>query len=441
MKTRFLITAAATAAALILSGCGGSTDPAPEPTTDAGSGPTTGEEAEPGEEVGGKIAIDFWHGYTEADGKVLDALVAEFNDSQDGVEITSSTKPWNTILDTVLPALTSGTGPQLLALPPENIPVYAERGALHPLDDWYDAPDSGAARLNEQAVATGIVSGTRFGAPLSFAPLTMFYNKALFDEAGVDVPTTWDEWVDAAAELTVDSDGDGSPEQYGLALADHATVGNGVWMSLFKSGGGDVVTPDGEVLLNSSENTATLKYWSDAVIQRNISPTGLSGIDSDGLFSSGKAAMTLAGPWMATVSQESGIEYGIAPIPAGPAGIHASALAVDLTVTSQATDAERAAIGEFLTWFYQKENMITWSLASGWSPLTTDVAAADVAENPVVAALAEQSQYGVALLPGIIPAADVMTELDTATQKALTGEDPASLLESAASRIEAVLAE
>ena len=43
------------------------------------------------------------------------------------------------------------------------------------------------------------------------------------------------------AHLTVDQDGDGTPEQYGLALADHATVGNGVWPSLFYGNGGAVV--------------------------------------------------------------------------------------------------------------------------------------------------------------------------------------------------------
>lgn len=395
----------------------------------------------PDDEGDGTISIDFWHGYTEADGEVLDSLVEEFNASQDAIEITTSTKPWATILDTVLPALTSGTGPQLLALPPENIPVYASQGALQPLDEWYDAAEGGAAALSEQAVATGTVEGERFGAPLSFTPLTMFYNTALFDAAGVEVPTTWDEWVDTASTLTVDSDADGTPEQYGLALADHATVGNGVWVSLLQSGGGDVVTPDGEVVVDSPENLATLEFWADAILKRKISPTGLTGVDTDGLFSSGKAAMTLAGPWMATVAESSGIEYGIAPLPAGPDGIKASALAVDLTVTSQASDAEREAIGEFLDWFYEKDNMVTWSLASGWPPLTTEVTAADVAENPVVSALTDQSQYGVALLPGVIPQTDILTELDAVTQKTLTGDDPAPLLSDAQTTMTATLAD
>jgi multiple sugar transport system substrate-binding protein len=413
------ITAAAFLGAVVLtaSGCAAST-PTPE----------------------GPVAIDFWHGYTEADGKVLNSLVEEFNASQDDIEITASTKPWATLLDTALPALSSNTGPELVALPAENVPVWASKGALHDLDDWYANADSGAAVLNEGAVATGVVDGKHYAAPLSFTPLTMFYNTKMFEAAGVEVPTTWDEWVAAANELTIDENGDGTPEQYGLALQDHGTVGNGVWPSLFKSGGGDVVTADGSVVIDSPENAATLTYWSDALAEGNFSPTGLAGADADGLFSAGKVAMTLAGPWMATVSESSGIDFGIAALPAGPAGIKASALAVDLSVTSQATDDEKAAIQTFLTWFYQKENMVTWSLASGWPPLTSEVTAADVAENEVVAALTDQSQYGAALLPGVIPSTDVLTAMDTATQKGLAGGDVAALLAAAQQEMEAALA-
>lgn len=388
----------------------------------------------------GPVKIDFWHGYTEADGKVLNSLVEEFNASQDDIEITASTKPWATLLDTALPALSSKTGPELVALPAENVPVWASKGALHDLDDWYAGGESGAAVLNEGAVATGVVDGKHYATPLSFTPLTMFYNTAMFEAAGVEVPTTWDEWVAAANALTIDENGDGTPEQYGLALQDHGTVGNGVWPSLFKSGGGDVVTADGDVVIDSPENAATLSYWTDALAEGGFSPTGLAGADADGLFSAGKVAMTLAGPWMATVSESSGIDFGIAPLPAGPAGIQASALAVDLSVTSQATEDEKAAIQTFFTWFYAKDNMVTWSLASGWPPLTSEVTAADVAENEVVAALTDQSQYGVALLPGVIPSTDVLTAMDTATQKALAGGDIPALLTTAQQEMEAALA-
>ena len=110
------MTFAATAAATLvaLAGCAGGTAPQTQAPTDPSSGaPAPGE----------TVKIDFWHGYTEADGKVLDSIVQAFNDSQDEVEITPTTKPWATLLDSLLPALTAGNGPQLVALPPENIPV------------------------------------------------------------------------------------------------------------------------------------------------------------------------------------------------------------------------------------------------------------------------------------------------------------------------------
>lgn len=437
MKNLRTLAAISAAAIVALAGCSGSGEPGATPGTGDPSPPDTTDTPAATETV----QIDFWHGYTEADGQVLDRLVQEFNDSQDAITITPTTKPWATLLDTLLPALTAGNGPQLVALPPEHIPVYATRGALQSLESWYEAPDSGAAVLNEGAVTSGLAAGERFGAPLSFTPLTMFYNRTMFEAAGVEVPTTWDEWVTTAAALTVDENGDGTPDQYGLALQDNITVGNGVWLSLLKSGGGDVVTEAGEVVVDSPENADTLAFWAAAVRDHQISPTGLTGADADGLFSAGRVAMTFGGPWLATVSEASGIDYGIAPLPAGPVGIQASALAVDLSVTSQATEAEKAAIETFLTWFYQRDNMITWSLASGWPPLTTEVTADDVAENPVVAALTEQSGYGVALLPGIVPQTDILTELDTVTQKALTGSDPAELLATAQSAMEAALAD
>lgn len=425
MKTLMRILGAGAALSLALAGC-----------AQGGAGEGNAESAS-----SGPVALEFWHGYTEADGKVLDSLVEKFNASQSEVKVTSITKPWATLLDTALPALTAGEGPHIMALPPENIPTFASKGAIVSLDSWYESAEGGASKLNEQAIATGDADGHHYGAPLSFTPLTMFYNKTMFDATGVAVPTTWDEWVEAAKRLTVDENGDGTPEVYGLALQDNATVGNGVWMSLLKSGGGDVIDEAGKVVIDSPENLKTLEYWADAVQNAKISPTGLTGVNGDELFKSGKVAMTFGGPWLASVAKEAGIDYGIATLPAGPAGVKASALAVDMSITARADAAERAAAEKFLSWFYGSENMIEWSLASGWPPLTSEVSPQDVSENSVVAALAEQSQFGVALLPGVIPQADVLKDLDTVTQKTLAGGSPADLLKEANTAMTQTLAE
>lgn len=393
------------------------------------------------ENAGGPIELTFWHGYTEADGDVLDSIVQDFNESQDDVKITTETKTWAVIDDTLLPALSSDTGPQLVAMPAERLPTYASKKALVNLDDFYASDSSNTADLNPEAVAMETVDGSKYGVPTGFVPLSVFYNKTLLAQAGVTTfPTTWDEWVDAAKKATIDQDGDGTPEQYGLVLPDHGTVGNGLWASLFEGNGGSITNDDGtEATVDSPENVETLEYWSSAINEDKISPTGVDGIGADDLFTSGKAVMHVGGPWMAFVSKDAGIDYGIAPIPAGPEAQVASAIGVSMAVTAQASKAEQAAAEQFLAFFNDKATATEWSLGSGWPPLRTDVTAADVSSNPIVATLTEISGTSRALLPGVVKSTDVLTAVDEATQKAVAGGDAKELLEAAQAEVEAAL--
>jgi multiple sugar transport system substrate-binding protein len=386
----------------------------------------------------GPVALTFWHGYTEADGDVLNSIVEDFNASQDGVVVTPQTKTWAVIDDTLLTALSSGEGPQLVAMPAERLPVYASKKALVNLDDFYADDTNNASELNAEAVAMETVNGSKFGVPTGFVPLSVFYDKDKLATAGVTTfPTTWADWVAAAKASTIDADGDGVPEQYGLALPDHGTVGNGVWASLFEGGGGSITNDDGtKATVDSPANVDTLTYWADAVKKDAISPTGLDGIDADKLFTSGKAVMHIGGPWMASLAADAGINYGIAAIPAGPAAQAASAIGVSMAVTAQANAAEQAAAEKFLAYFNQKDVAIQWSLGSGWPALRTDVTSDDVSSNATVAALTEFSDTSRALLPGVVKSTDVLTAVDEATQKALAGGDPATLLAAAQASVQ-----
>ncbi|KQX07734.1 MULTISPECIES: ABC transporter substrate-binding protein [unclassified Leifsonia] len=394
-----------------------------------------------GDDPAGKVSLTFWHGYTEADGGVLDKIVEEFNASQDDITIKSQTKTWAVIDDTLLPALSSKNGPDLVAMTADRLPVYATKKALVNLDDFYADPKSNTDALKPEAVDMETVNGAKFGVPSGFVPLSVIYNKKLFADAGVTAfPTTWEEWVDVSKKLTVDANSDGTPEQYGLVLPDHATVGNGIWPSLFAGGGGSVTSEDGtEATIDSPENVETLTYWADAIRNDKISPAGVDGIGSDELFTAGKAAMEIGGPWMAGVATASGIDYGLAAIPAGPEAQASTAIGISLAVTDQGDDAKQKAAKQFLAYFNDKATATTWSLGSGWPPLRTDVSAADVSSNATVASLTEIAPGTLPLLPGVVNSADVLTAMDTATQKAVAGGDPAALLKDAQASIEEAL--
>lgn len=401
----------------------------------ATTGCTQGDSSE-----SGPVELTFWHGYTEADGDVLEQIVADFNESQDDVVIATEINPWAVIDDTLLPSLSAGNGPDIVAMPAERLPVYAARGAFTSLDDFYADPANNAENLNPGAVEMITVEDTKYGVPTGFVPLAVYYNTALFDAAGIaEPPATWDEWVETATALTVDSNSDGTPEQYGVVLPDHATVANGLWPSLFYGNGGDIVEGGDTAVIDSPENAETLEFWQDAIVNGKISPTGVDGIEADGLFSSGKAAMTVGGPWMVFIAADNGIEYGIAPIPAGPIDQAASAIGVSMSITEQGDAAKQAAAEQFFAYFFNDDNAVAWSLGSGWPPLRTDIPADAVAENATVAALTDMAEFGRPLLPGVVNSSDVLTAVDELTQRAIAGEDISALLAEAQEEIQSAL--
>lgn len=388
----------------------------------------------------GVVKLSFWEGYTAGDGVELQKLVKQFDETHKNIDITMHTKTWAVIESTVLPALAAKNGPEILASPPDVMTVYASQGVLQPLTDFYSKASNDTSSINQSALQMSELKGTNYAVPLGFVPLTMFYNKTEFAKAGITTfPKTWAEWVADAKKLTIQTS-TGTPSQYGLALADHQTVGNGVWPSLFESGGGDIIKNGKNVVIDSAANKATLEYWTNAVTEDHISPTGLSGIDADNLFLAGKAAMETGGPWLLASCVSAKISCGIAPMPAGPAGVAEAGIGVTAGVTSQASSAQKAAAETFFAWFFQHKQSVAWALGSGWPPLNTTVKASEVSSSAEVQELTEQSKYTKPLLPGVVNQVGVITALDTLTQKALAGGDITTLLSQAQTAMKSAVA-
>ncbi|GAB4000458.1 hypothetical protein GCM10029992_32430 [Glycomyces albus] len=91
---------------------------------------------------GGPVELKFWHGYTEADGDVLEGIVEDFNASHDDITISTEVKTWDSIDDTLLTALSAGEGPAIVAMPAERLPVYASRA---PSPNWTTSTRARAA--------------------------------------------------------------------------------------------------------------------------------------------------------------------------------------------------------------------------------------------------------------------------------------------------------
>jgi multiple sugar transport system substrate-binding protein len=369
MRTRRTLTAFVAVAALALTGC-------------VGQGRSSDDDGASGD---GKVTLKFWNGFTGPDRPALEELVKRYNSSQDKVNVQLEIMPWDVFFQKLLPSFNSGSGPDMVAMDTAQMPQYADRGVLASLDEYYS--DDDAKNLIEPAVEATGYQGKKYGVPMNFTTLLLYWNKDMFQAAGLDPekpPATWAEFADAAKKLTKDTNNDGKPEQYGLAIADHQTIA--MWPILFWQNGGGVVSEDGsKATLNDPATVEAMEYWRKLVATDKIAPVGLGGADADKLFQSKKAAMEIVGPWMTTGFTDAGIKFGLAMPPAGKDNVTLGT-SVAFSVNKRAGDAKTQGALDFMKFWNSKESQTYWSVQTGFPPNRTDIDATALSKNPYVAA-------------------------------------------------------
>jgi multiple sugar transport system substrate-binding protein len=118
--------------------------------------------------------------------------------------------------------LAAGDPADIVLLNYRKYAYFAVREALEPLAPYLEASSAiGEADFIEQALAPFRWNGALTCIPQNFSSLVTYYNKDLFDAAGVAYPSddwTWDDFVETAKQLTLDTDGDGTTDQYGVGV-------------------------------------------------------------------------------------------------------------------------------------------------------------------------------------------------------------------------------
>jgi multiple sugar transport system substrate-binding protein len=156
-----------------------------------------------------------------------------------------------------------------------------------------------------------------------YSPLVLFYNKKLFDEAGVAYPDetwTWDDLLAAAQQLTKP---DGS--QWGIQIPN--SWGDWLWprgmMPLIFQNGGELISEDGTKTtgyLNSPETVEAIQWYVDLFKVHKVAPTkqDVESLAGQDLFQTGRVAMLWTGRWpLKDFLANSELSFGTAPLPQG----------------------------------------------------------------------------------------------------------------------------
>ena len=340
LKRTLLLGALLLVSVLILSACTGIAPQAAAPS--AG-----GEQVAAGEPV--TITWAFWGSPEEAASHkiVADAFMAEHPE----IKIEIWNQPWNDYFTKIQALWASGDSkviPDVAFLWPT--PRYAAEGVLENLDPFIEASGYDLNDYWPGLLESAKYEGSVYGFPRDIEVNVIYYNKDMFDAAGVAYPTddwTWDDFL-AAAEALTQKDANGMTTVYALAAE------GGKWAKWVNQNNGaildDYVNPS-KCMLTDPASVGGVQFFADLMDQGYaMRPADLSQAGGDAaVFSSGQAAMILQNTSRVSAFNAAGMNYDVVPPPIPADGKRHNGAGGAAWVMSSGSDNKDAA-WTFIQW-------------------------------------------------------------------------------------------
>jgi multiple sugar transport system substrate-binding protein len=248
--------------------------------------------------------------------EVETAVVAAFEAGNPDIKVEFESVPMSDIFLKYKTLIAGGVSPDVMSMNLENGYTFASLGALEPLDGWITKSGYDLNTVYKSTLDMFKVDGVQYSMPGTFSDVVLFYNKDLFDAAGLQYPAknwTQKELITAATALTKDTNGDGKIDQFGYNFP--------WWPVVLEMYGASIWSKDGKTCtLNSPEGVQAFQSIVDARYLYKYAPTAdqLAEQGDWDMFMAGKLAMFPTGPWaVQPFNDKVTFTYDIADMPAG----------------------------------------------------------------------------------------------------------------------------
>ena len=310
-------------------------------------------------------------------------FVDKFEAENPGIKLNLEVVSWNDVYTVVDTRIAAGQAPDIL-----NIDVfanYANEGLLEPVSQW--CPEELFNDFFPSFIDQSVIDDTVWAVPDLASARALFYNVDMFEEVGIEVPTTWAELEDAAQAIIDFYDGEVYP--WGIDMT--TDEGQAAFAYYTWGNGGGFVDADGNWAVNSAENVEAIEYAIGLINKgfTNPSPATQTRYDLQDMFAAGKLAMVIAPNQLPTYVSDKGgsINLATANIPANEGKSSSSVGVMDRVMAfkdeSAPDQAKRdEAIGKFAQFFYNPENYVGWVSMEGFLPAVNSAVGALVEADP-----------------------------------------------------------
>lgn len=369
------------ALALAVAACGGGT---PATSQTASGTPAASATAAASQGSGEPVEIEWFVGLGTGENEeqipVEEAVVAAFNESQDGIELILTVVDNTEASDTLATRIAAGDAPDIIG--PIGIRGLQSFGdQLLDLSPYIGSVD--LSEIDQALIDVYKVDGKQIGIPMAVYPSFFYYNKTLFDEAELAYPPhevgeqyegkdwTWDTVRELAKQLTVDGAGNDATSadfnaddivQYGLD-AQFTENDARAWATIF-GGSGSAVADDGTTAQWPDNWREGLQYMYDGIWTDHFVPnqTAVQALADGNTFQSGRIAMDVVHQWYTCCvypgeGEPQVTDWDIAVLPEGPDGKITSKLHADTIGIMDTTENPEQAF-EALSFLTQSPELI-----------------------------------------------------------------------------------
>lgn len=375
--------------------------------------------------------------YSSKTGPYFEEAATAFEEANPGSEIQVEVVPWDVLLQKLTTDISGGANADLSIIGTRWLIDFVDQGIAASLDDYMtqDFRD----RFFPVFLEPSVMQEKTYGLPIAASARAMYYNKALFEQAGIEeVPDTWDELAEAAKKISALGD-----DIAGFGLQGKEIETDVYFYYAFWAYGGQLVEEDGTSGLDTDAGYKAAEMYKSLIDAGATQPgvTSYSREDVQNLFKQGKVGMMITAPFLSNQIKEEApdLEYGVAAIPAGPEGDRGTYGVTDSIIMFENSQNKDLA-WKFLDQLFTTEWRAKFTSGEGFLPVNPEVAAqpafADNADLKAFTALLPDARFA----PVIAGWEEIAAATSDAVQTIYLGNgEPKATLDAAAGEINGVL--
>lgn len=301
--------------------------------------------------AGGKVELSFW-GWDPNMDKVVDL----WNSQNPDLHVTlTNPAGGDQLVNKMVTAHQAGNGPDIAKVEYQSLPALVSGGVVRDITEY---TSDTVKDFDEPTLKATKFEGKVYGVPQDVAPLMLFYRVDLFQQHGLKVPTTWDEYTQTAKTLKQKA-----PNTF---ITNFDAADPGWFAGLVQQAGADWWTTSGtswRVDINGEPSKKVAAYWESLVKDGVVDKSPSFSPQWNKQMNDGTLATWISGAWgpaqLGGIAPETKGKWAVAPLPAWQAGDKTTGIWGGSAITVTTDSKHPAEAARFASWLNTNPDAVT----------------------------------------------------------------------------------